>query len=108
MGAWPARLLAKGRDTMQTKTAATVIATRKTFDGVIVKVWSDGGISGCLGGSFPGVPMRCRGGADRIAAAWLFAGEVELYDVAELSALYSASLKTARKGGYPGDVRRAV
>lgn len=85
------------------------VARRKTSDGIIVVMWSDGAITGALGRGLPGVPIArprsAKGRAMSIQAAWLFMGEVELYDLADVGPLYAACRKVARLGGLPGDVR---
>lgn len=40
-----------------------------------------------------------------VSAGFLFLGEVELYDVVELPALYAATLLASERDGRPGTVR---
>lgn len=91
------------------ETATHEIARRQTADGATVVLWSDGAVTGRMGFKLPGVPMvRPTSAAPlrtALAAAWLLAGEVSLYDCAELPALYAACRWVAARGGQPGDVR---
>jgi hypothetical protein len=84
-----------------------VVAKRKTADGKRVVLWSDGSISGRMGYQLKGVPMTKNPLTPR-GVGWLFMSEVELYDSSELSKLYKAAKKVAKRGGNPGDVRREV
>jgi hypothetical protein len=79
-----------------------VIARRTTADGIAVEVWHDGAITGRCGRAraLPGVPIARPRTAEAFhlarRAASLLAGEVCLYDLAELPRLYA---------GLPGHVR---
>jgi len=91
---------------------ARVMAERTTADGSRLRLWSDGALTGGYGYGFPGVPIaRPRdAGKAEIArtAGWLVLGEAELYHDAEIPKLYAAALRTASRGGDPGDVRAAA
>lgn len=82
---------------------ATVIARRKTSDGKLVLLWSDGSISGAMSYQIKGVPMT-----KDTQVGWLFVSEVELYSYAELPALYKAAKWAAKRNGNHGDVRARV
>jgi hypothetical protein len=86
-----------------------IVARRHTADGVFVALWDDGALTGALAHALPGVRLarpRSRAGARAaLAAGWLFVGEVEIHDAAELPALYDACRRVAERGGRPGDVR---
>jgi hypothetical protein len=88
---------------------AEQVARRTTADGVGVVLWSDGAVSGRLGCKLPGVPVAAprtdEGRRLALAAGWLFMGEVEIYDLDETPALYSACRWAAERNGLPGDVR---
>jgi hypothetical protein len=87
----------------------TVLARRKTADGKIVALWSDGSLSWALGNVIKGSP-NARTAAqvkEALAAGWLVLGEVELYDADEVSRLIAVARKAAQRGGDPGDVRKA-
>lgn len=89
--------------------SAVVAARRRTSDGVRVVLWNDGAVSGPLGYRLPGVPVSSPRTDDgrrvALAAGWLLAGEVALYDAEELGALYAACRWVAERGLLPGDVR---
>lgn len=88
------------------------IARRHTADGNAVVLWSDSAITGRLGYRIPGVPIARPRTVEAMSAAltigWLFLGECELFDVAELPALHAVCRWTAERGGLPGDVRARV
>lgn len=67
-----------------------VIAIRSTFDGDTVQFWSDGAIT-------IGHPMNNRLVARNLPrmAVWAIAGDVSLYDAAEVKALIKAARKAA-------------
>lgn len=92
-----------------TNAAAIEIARRRTCDGVTVTLWSDGAVTGRMGFKLPGVPVAAprsdEGRRVTLAAGWLLAGEVELYDASELGSLYAACRWAAERGLMPGDVR---
>lgn len=89
-----------------------VVAYRRTADGRPVEVWSTGAVTGACGVAIDGVPVaRPRTAAAvavELAAAWLLAGEVSLYELAELPVLHACARRVARAGGSPGDLRAAV
>lgn len=66
---------------------AAIIATRRTFDGVRVDLWSDGVIS------IVGIGKRAVG----LEAGWLVLGDVCLYDAAEVMALAEKARKGTRQ-----------
>lgn len=98
-------------ETNKTQTAerSEIIARRRTADSVGVCLWSDGAISGVLGFKLPGVPMRRPRTAEArdraLCAGWLLLGEVELWDLSEVPALYRAAEKAARGDRLPGTLR---
>lgn len=79
------------------------VARRLTADGYRVALWSDGAVTGALNNALPGVPVARpttrEAWAREIAAGWLFADFVELYDLAETPALHKAARAVARVGG---------
>lgn len=85
------------------------IARRITADGYHVLLHDQGGITGLMGFTIRGVPFACPRSPDGVAlalrAGWLFLGEVCLYELAELPALYAAARKVAARHGLPGDLR---
>jgi hypothetical protein len=85
------------------ETASHEIGRRYTFDGTAIVLCSDGAVTGRLGFKLPRVPVaRPRTPEARrasLAAAWLLAGEVWLYALAELPALYDACRWAAARGG---------
>lgn len=88
-----------------------VIAKRSTADGIDVRIWHDGAVTGRLG-ALPGVTIvrpRTLEAIERARrAAWLLAGEVETYDLSELPRLYTCARRLAAKGGgSPGELRAA-
>lgn len=88
---------------------AVIVARRRTADDVQVLIWSDGAVTGVLGRALPGVSLpRRRSPADTalaVRAAWLVAGDVEVYDASEVPALVRAARKTAAGDGMPGTMR---
>ncbi len=84
-----------------------VVARRRTADDVGIALWSDATITHYFGHAIKGLPARkpATDAQVRIGAAWLFAGEVGMYDLDECALLYKAALTIARRGGDPGDVR---
>ena len=87
--------------------AGHAIATRKTAEGSIVKLWSDGAITWALGRYIKGSP-HARTPAQitaALAAGWLVMGDVELYDDDEVSALVEAARWAASRGLDPGAMR---
>ena len=87
-------------DQLEEAAEAKVIARRKTADGQIVLLWSDGSITGSMSYKLSGVPMT-----KNSRVGWLFMGEVALFDIDELHALYKAAKWAAKHNGQPGDVR---
>lgn len=85
------------------ESTAHIVARRETADGWRLSVWSDGAVAGGHGLALDGVPLvrpTTRASWEReIAAAWLFASEVSLYDLDEVPALYKAARAVARRGG---------
>lgn len=88
------------------------LAARETSDGKRVELWSTGAVTGGMGFALDGVPIaRPRSAEARtvaLRAGWLLIGEVELWDRAEVPALYAACRRVAARGGEPGDVRAAM
>lgn len=85
-----------------------VVARRRTADGIGIALWSNATVTGFFGHALKGFPTRSAAvdaAAARRDAMWLFAGEVEAYDLEECAVLYKAALTVARRGGIPGDVR---
>lgn len=84
------------------------VAQRLTADGIAVVLWCDGAVTGRLGYALPGVtvvrPSAAKVEAAR-AAGRLLLGEVELYDLSEVPALYAACRWAAERGQGPGAVR---
>lgn len=85
------------------------ISRRVTADGYHVLLHDQGGITGAMGYTIRGVPYSrprtAEGVALALRAGRLFMGEVCLYDIAELPALYAAARKVAARYGLPGDLR---
>lgn len=75
------------------------MATRKTFDEIVVLLWSDGSITGWVN-ALRGVPVRRPRSAEArqraVQAGWLLMGVVELYTLEELPDLYRACENVAR------------
>lgn len=88
------------------------IATRRTADDREVYLWAGGALTQGLGYALPGVPVtRPRTAEARevaVRAGWLVLGEVELWEISELPALYAAARRVAARGGDPGDLRDAM
>lgn len=85
-----------------------VIATRKTYDGKNISLWSDGSLTwGRLGTVIKGSPHARTTAQIQEArdAGWLVMGEVEVYDADEVPRLIEVARKVAKRGGRPGDVR---
>jgi hypothetical protein len=71
-----------------------VIARRRTADDKVILFWSDGGVTGMMGVDLYGRGPRDPGRKnDYLKAAWLLAGEVELYDRTEVK----RAVKVARR-----------
>lgn len=66
-------------NTVATKPVAEIVATRKTFDGIVVCLWSDGLLTGRTG-------ERVFGGKLPLGAMWRAVDDVCLYTWAELPA----------------------
>jgi hypothetical protein len=77
---------------------AKIIARRKTSDGHLVHLWSDGDLTWALGRAIRGVRLPRNGD---LTVGWAVLGEVELYDASEVLAL----IKAAQRGGLPGEIR---
>lgn len=89
-------------------TETHTIAKRLTADGIAVLALSDGSVTGRFS-ALRGVPVRRprtpEARAAALRASSLLMGEVELYDLPEVPALYAACERIAKRGGTPGDVR---
>lgn len=76
-----------------------VVARRTTADGFRIALWCDGAVTDAVGTGLPGVPIARPRTPDAVAASraagWLFVGIAELYDLAELPALYDAARKSS-------------
>ena len=88
---------------------AHTISRRTTADGYHVLLHEQGSITGAMGYAIRGVPCARPRTPDGVAVALrvgaLLMGEVCLYDLAELPALYAAARKVAARYGLPGDLR---
>lgn len=75
-----------------------VMATRKTADDKVVKLWSDGGVTSALGTCLPGIGTAKSAFETKknVEAGWLAFAEVELYDFSEVSALVKAARRAVR------------
>jgi hypothetical protein len=78
-------------------TEAHVIARRKTFDGIAVQLWSDGAVTCGINTYVAMAPRSAHGRRNAVKAAWLMAGEVALYDHAELRGLVLAARKAVEQ-----------
>lgn len=79
-------------------TNTEVIARRKSFDGVTVKLWSDGAVT--LGINLLAADSRTRSSYEtqkNVDAGWLAMGEVELYDAAEVRKLVQTARVAVRQ-----------
>jgi hypothetical protein len=83
-----------------------VIARTKTADDIIVKLWSDGGVT-------LGLNTIAINGARKpaaldvyLAAGWLAFGDVELYDAAEVADLARAARWSVARGRGLGGMRQ--
>jgi hypothetical protein len=83
-------------------TASHVVARRGTADCVRVELHSNGAITGRMGFGLEGIaivrPRTEKAQRAALAAGWMFAGEVELYDADEIGALYKACQWAAARG----------
>lgn len=96
---------AGGRRTGVSVTMSEVVARRKTADGVVVKLWSDGGLT-TGAGVVVGQPARSEAQLRRyLDAGWLVMGEVEIYDASEVRSLLLAARWAAERGLGPGEMR---
>lgn len=90
------------------RTETHAITKRLTADGIAVLALSDGSVTGRFS-ALPGVPVRRARTAEArnaaLRASSLLMGEVELYDLSEVPALYAACERIAKRGGTPADVR---
>lgn len=88
------------------------VARRLTADGFRVALWSDGAVTGALNNALPSVPVArptTREAWEReIAAGWLFADFVELYDLDETPALHKAARAVARAGGGRAELQQRM
>lgn len=79
-----------------------IVARRRTADHFDVTMWCNGCIAQWTGAPLPGVPIARPRTAEawhrERAAAWLFVGEVELYDLDEVSLLHAACRRVAARG----------
>jgi hypothetical protein len=86
---------------------AHIVARRETADGHAVCLWTDGAWTwGALGRVVLGSPLR--GSRADLDAGWLAAGEIALWDAAEVPALIRTARRVAKRGGSPGDLRAAM
>lgn len=89
---------------MATRTKPEAMATRRTADGKLVQFWTDGAVTvGLLAVCVRGCGVSRSESArdlDRVAC-WLLAGEVTLYDAAELPAAVKAARRAARVSSDP-------
>lgn len=87
-----------------------VIMRRQTADGFEVCLWENGAVTGAMGIGLPRVPLARPKTPEAVtrsmAIGVLMVGDVELYDAAELPALYNAAKRAAAKDGLPGTMRR--
>lgn len=85
------------------------VAQRLTADGIAVVLWCDGAVTGRMGYGLPGVTVVRPSSEAKLAAAraagWLLMGEVALYNLSEVRALYAACRWAAERGEGPGAVR---
>jgi len=83
------------------------IASRRTTDGHIVRLWPDGALTWALGSYIKGSPQpRSPEQVKRaLKAGWLVMGEVELYSDSEVPALIAAARWAADRDGLPGTLR---
>lgn len=70
------------------ETSPHVVAKRVTADGIGVEIWHDGAVTGRIGQALHGVPIARPRTAESLAvslaAGWLLAGEVEIYNIDEV------------------------
>lgn len=87
-----------------------VIATRRTADDKIVKLWSSGWLTWALGNAIKGsaFPRTAEQRTRAMKAGWLVIGEVCLYDADDVSLLVAAARWAADRDGLPGTVRTRV
>lgn len=86
--------------TTTSKDGTELLATRKTADGKVVGLWSDGVVSvGYLHAHVrgAGTAKSAEQRAANVQAGWLLLGEVELYDAAELPAAVKAARNAVGK-----------
>lgn len=82
---------------MTSRAEAKVIATRRTFDGKTLRLWSDGDLSWSFE-SIRGVRLPRNGD---LTLGWAVLGEVEIVDAEDVPLL----IKAAQQGGLPGEIR---
>lgn len=89
-----------------------IMARRRTYDGVAVLFWTDGGVTLGMGFRIRGIGERRQSAlrsayADAlevrrdVEAAWLLAGEVEVYDAAELRRAIRVARQATRQRYFP-------
>ena len=81
---------------------STVIASAKTADGIRIEVWSNGMVTRTRFGFYIEGIGRKKLPLDTL---WLFKGEIELFDISEIPALFQAARKK-NCPKLPGDFRR--
>lgn len=85
------------------KTSRHIIARRQTADGTTVVLLDNGAITSWSGTRIPGIPVARpstpAAKAIELRAAWMFLGEVEMYDAAEIGPLHAACRSAARDSG---------
>ena len=81
----------------------TIIASRTTFDGVKVCLWSDGLLTWAMGYSIKGVGTSRKPEQKELnlRAGWLVMGEVCLYERAEVSTLVKVARRAVRQSKMP-------
>lgn len=77
--------------------APEIMAKRLTADGKTVLFWNDGAITSGMHDYVAYPPRRADRFDEALRAAWLVAGEVSLYDWAELPTLIKAAREAVRK-----------
>ena len=76
-----------------------IMATRSTFDGKTVQLWTDGSVTFgqlCTYVRGSGVATSPEGIRANVAACWLLAGEVAIYDADELPKAVKAARRAVR------------
>lgn len=92
------------------ETKPHVVMRRQTADGIEVCLWENGAVTGSMGIGLPRVPLARPKTPNAVSRAMslgrLMVGDVEIYDAAELPALYDAAKRAAARDGLPGTMRR--